>query len=88
MRLSTQAATVVSTTLQAIIAKAVEGANIIELCAEGDKLLEAGTAGLYNKVKGVPKGEFSESVIPCLGSDGAPAAAAGRELDAFSLKGG
>ncbi|KAL8278828.1 hypothetical protein RQP46_008699 [Phenoliferia psychrophenolica] len=50
------AATVVASVLEAIKTKAVEGANLLELCSEGDKLLEAGTAALYNKVKGVPKG--------------------------------
>lgn len=51
------AAGVASSVLQVLIAKAVAGANILELCAEGDRLIEAGTASLYNKVKGVPKGE-------------------------------
>lgn len=51
------AATVVNTVLEAIKVKAVEGANLLELCAEGDKLLEAGTAALYNKVKNMPKGK-------------------------------
>lgn len=51
-----QAAQVVSSTLQAIIAKTKTGANIIELCEEGDKLIEQGTAALYNKTKGLAKG--------------------------------
>ncbi|KAK4704218.1 hypothetical protein P7C70_g1994, partial [Phenoliferia sp. Uapishka_3] len=50
------AATVANSVLEAIKAKAVAGANLLELCAEGDRLLEAGTAALYNKVKGLPKG--------------------------------
>jgi hypothetical protein len=43
----------------------VEGANILDLCVEGDKLIEEGTSAVYNKsVKGVkvPKGS------PCLSS--------------------
>lgn len=50
------AATVANTTLVHLISKAVAGANLLELCAEGDRLLEEGTAALYNKVKGIPKG--------------------------------
>ncbi|GAA5868506.1 hypothetical protein JCM1840_007022 [Sporobolomyces johnsonii] len=50
------AATVVSSVLQKLIEKAVEGANVLELCQEGDKLVEEGVKGLYNKVKGTPKG--------------------------------
>jgi hypothetical protein len=37
----------------------VEGAKVIDLCIEGDKLIEQGTGTVYNKnVKGVkvPKG--------------------------------
>jgi hypothetical protein len=40
----------------------VEGAKVIDLCIEGDKLLEQGAGAVYNKnVKGVkvPKGVFS-----------------------------
>ncbi|KAK4050940.1 hypothetical protein OIO90_004916 [Microbotryomycetes sp. JL221] len=50
------AAQVVANALQALIPKLVDGANIVELCNEGDKLIEQGTAKLYNKVKGIPKG--------------------------------
>lgn len=39
-----------------LISKATEGANILELCLEGDKLIEEGVKPLYNKVKGTPKG--------------------------------
>lgn len=42
-----------------LIGLAVEGAKVIDLCVEGDKLLEEGTGAVYNKnVKGVkvPKG--------------------------------
>ncbi|SCZ94027.1 BZ3500_MvSof-1268-A1-R1_Chr6-1g08374 [Microbotryum saponariae] len=50
------AGTVVSSAVQTLIAKCLEGANVLELCVEGDKLIEQGVAGLYNKVKGLPKG--------------------------------
>ncbi|GAA5967151.1 hypothetical protein JCM11641_000456 [Rhodosporidiobolus odoratus] len=50
------AATVVDGVLKKLIEKAVEGANLLELCNEGDKLVEEGVKGLYNKVKGTPKG--------------------------------
>ena len=42
-----------------LIGLVVEGAKVIDLCVEGDKLLEEGTGAVYNKnVKGakVPKG--------------------------------
>jgi hypothetical protein len=42
-----------------LIELSVEGAKVIDLCIEGDKLLEQGTGAVYNKsVKGVkvPKG--------------------------------
>ena len=47
--------------VKALVPKLVEGAKVIDLCVEGDKLLEEGTGAVYNKaVKGVkvPKGEF------------------------------
>ncbi|GAA6061054.1 hypothetical protein JCM10212_000097 [Sporobolomyces blumeae] len=50
------AATVVDSVLKSLISKATEGKNILELCEEGDKLVEEGVKGLYNKVKGTPKG--------------------------------
>ena len=62
------AATVVDRTLQAIIAKAVAGANLLELCSEGDRLLEEGTSALYNKTKGIPKGPCSILAPPALPS--------------------
>lgn len=45
--------------MKALIAKSTEGAKILDLCIEGDKLIEQGTSAVYNKaVKGVkvPKG--------------------------------
>ncbi|GAA5884474.1 hypothetical protein JCM6882_005266 [Rhodosporidiobolus microsporus] len=50
------AATVVDSVLKQLIAKATEGVNVLELCKEGDKLVEEGVKPLYNKVKGTPKG--------------------------------
>ena len=51
--------------VKALVPKLVEGAKVIDLCVEGDKLLEEGTGAVYNKaVKGVkvPKGEFISCV--------------------------
>lgn len=45
--------------MQKLVAEAVEGKNIFELCVEGDQAIDAGTASIYNKkAKGttVPKG--------------------------------
>lgn len=40
--------------IKKIIESTVEGAKLIDLCVEGDKLLEQGTGAVYNKpVKGV-----------------------------------
>ena len=50
------AAGVVESVVKQLLAKAVEGANILELCQEGDKLVEEGVKPLYNKAKGTPKG--------------------------------
>ncbi|VDB83745.1 unnamed protein product [Peniophora sp. CBMAI 1063] len=53
------AADIVNNVVKALVPKLVEGAKIIDLCIEGDKLLEEGTGAVYNKaVKGtkVPKG--------------------------------
>jgi len=53
------AADIVHAATKKIVELAVEGAKVIDLCSEGDKAVEAGTAAVYNKsVKGVktPKG--------------------------------
>ncbi|KIY67278.1 proliferation-associated protein 1 [Cylindrobasidium torrendii FP15055 ss-10] len=53
------AADIVNNVFKALIPKLVEGAKILDLCIEGDKLVEQGTSAVYNKnVKGVkvPKG--------------------------------
>ncbi|KAI9574004.1 peptidase M24, structural domain-containing protein [Boletus coccyginus] len=50
---------IVNDVMKKLIALSVEGAKVIDLCIEGDKLLEEATGGIYNKVvKGVkvPKG--------------------------------
>ena len=50
--------------MKRLIDLTVEGANILDLCVEGDKLIEEGTSTVYNKsVKGVkvPKGSPSLS---------------------------
>ncbi|KIJ66985.1 hypothetical protein HYDPIDRAFT_108958 [Hydnomerulius pinastri MD-312] len=45
---------IVNDVMKKLVALSVEGAKIIDLCTEGDKLLEEGTGGVYNKaVKGV-----------------------------------
>ncbi|KAJ2922560.1 hypothetical protein H1R20_g14540, partial [Candolleomyces eurysporus] len=53
------AADIVHNVTKKLIELAVEGAQVIDLCIEGDKLIEQGTSAVYNKsVKGVkvPKG--------------------------------
>ncbi len=52
--------------MKKLVEKSVEGAGVLELCLEGDKLLEEGTGAVYNKaVKGVkvPKGASQEKVF-------------------------
>jgi curved DNA binding protein len=48
------AADIVHAAAKRLIELSVEGASILDLCIEGDKLIEAGTSAVYNKsVKGV-----------------------------------
>jgi len=48
------AADITNAVMQKIIAASVEGAKVLDLCIEGDRLLEEGTGAVYNKpVKGV-----------------------------------
>jgi len=48
------AADIVHQVIKKLIETSVEGAKVIDLCIEGDKLIEQGTKGVYNKsVKGV-----------------------------------
>ncbi len=45
--------------MKKLVELSVEGAKILDICLEGDKLIEQGTSAVYNKaVKGVkiPKG--------------------------------
>lgn len=47
--------------MKKLVEKCVDGAKILDLCIEGDQLIEEGTGSVYNKaVKGVKvtKGEF------------------------------
>ncbi|PSR75604.1 hypothetical protein PHLCEN_2v9084 [Hermanssonia centrifuga] len=53
------AAEIVNATMKKLVELSVEGAKILDICLEGDKLIEQGTSAVYNKaVKGVkiPKG--------------------------------
>jgi len=48
------AADIVNVAVKRLVGLCVEGANILDLCVEGDKLIEEGTGAVYNKsVKGV-----------------------------------
>lgn len=48
------AADIVRDVMKKLVENSVEGAKVIDLCVEGDKLLEQGTGAVYNKsVKGV-----------------------------------
>ncbi|KAA1467637.1 proliferation-associated protein 1 [Dentipellis sp. KUC8613] len=48
------AADIVNDVVKKLVEQVVEGAKVIDLCVEGDKLIEQGTGAVYNKsVKGV-----------------------------------
>ncbi|KAI0091189.1 proliferation-associated protein 1 [Irpex rosettiformis] len=48
------AADIVNAAIKKLVALAVDGAKILDICVEGDKLIEQGTGAVYNKtVKGV-----------------------------------
>ncbi|KAI0719325.1 proliferation-associated protein 1 [Cerioporus squamosus] len=48
------AADIVNNVMKKLVSLSVEGAKVLDLCVEGDKLLEQGTGAVYNKsVKGV-----------------------------------
>lgn len=50
--------------IKKLIPLLVEGAKVLDICLEGDKLVEAGTAGVYNKsVKGVKIAKGSSNLI-------------------------
>lgn len=53
------AAGVASNAIAKLIEKAVAGAGVLELCEEGDKLVEQGTGALYNKDKNMQKGALA-----------------------------
>jgi hypothetical protein len=53
--------------VKTLVELCLEGANVLDLCVEGDKLIEEGTGAVYNKsVKGVkvPKGSRRPSSPP------------------------
>jgi hypothetical protein len=53
--------------MKSLVESCVEGANTLDLCVEGDKLIEEGTSLIYNKsVKGVkvPKGPHPRRYFP------------------------
>ena len=48
------AADIVRDVIKKVIESSVEGAKVVDLCIEGDRLLEQGTGAVFNKsVKGV-----------------------------------
>lgn len=48
------AADITHNVIKKLVEACVDGAKVLDLCIEGDKLIEEGTAGVYNKsVKGV-----------------------------------
>lgn len=54
--------------MKKLVSLAVEGAKVLDLCTEGDKLIEEGTAGVYNKaVKGV---KIAKGALYLSGRDG------------------
>jgi len=60
------ASDIVNNVMKKLVELSVEGAKILDLCVEGDKLIEEGTGAVYNKpVKGVKvsKGMLSVSTI-------------------------
>ncbi|KAF8604681.1 proliferation-associated protein 1 [Ceratobasidium sp. AG-I] len=54
------AADIVNNALKKLVELSVEGAKILELCEEGDKLIEAGTAAVYNSK--TAKGKVSKGL--------------------------
>lgn len=55
------AADIVHTVMKKLVELSVEGTKVLDLCVEGDRLIEQGTGAVYNKpVKGVKvsKGPF------------------------------
>jgi methionine aminopeptidase len=61
------AADIVNVAVKKLVELFVEGANVLDLCVEGDKLIEEGTSAVYNKsVKGVKVSKGSSCAILCL----------------------
>lgn len=61
------AADIVNAAVKKLVALLVEGANVLDLCVEGDKVIEEGTSVVYNKsVKGVKVSKGSQCAILCL----------------------
>jgi methionine aminopeptidase len=61
------AADIVNVAVKKLVELSVEGANVLDLCVEGDKLIEEGTSAVYNKsVKGVKVSKGSSCAIFCL----------------------
>ena len=61
------AADIVNNAVKKILPLCVEDAKILDICLEGDKLIEQGTGAVWNKsVKGVKvsKGKFPEHFTP------------------------
>ena len=53
--------------MKKLVGLAVEGAKVLDLCVEGDKLLEQGTGAVYNKsVKGVKVVKGALLCCPCI----------------------
>jgi methionine aminopeptidase len=59
------AADIVNAAVKKLVELLVEGANVLDLCVEGDKLIEEGTGVVYNKsVKGVKVSKGSSCGYP------------------------
>ena len=60
------AADIVNVAVKKLVELFMEGANVLDLCVEGDKLIEEGTSAVYNKsVKGVKVSKGSSCSILC-----------------------
>lgn len=66
MQTTQTASEIVNNVMKKLVELSVEGTSVLELCVQGDKLLEEGTGAVFNKaVKGVKvqKGAFRSSAI-------------------------
>jgi methionine aminopeptidase len=58
------AADIVNAAVKKLVELFVEGSNVLDLCVEGDKLIEEGTSAVYNKsVKGVKVSKGSSCAL-------------------------